>query len=174
PLPPRPPALRRRRAAARPAQGDPHRRGVPPRARPPRDGGPGAEHAGTDPPRARHRGAEGALHPGHAAREDPLVPGLQRAGRGQIGGSHLTRRTFDGLVMLARALEVRGRPAIQDPVVRSRLVELEARLFANEYQGYRLLTLSARGEEPGLAALVMKLASTTLGYDIAKLAMEVI
>src|SRR5205814_825297 len=74
----------------------------------------------------------------------------------------------------ARAIEVRGRPAIQDPVVRSRLVELEARLLANEYQGYRLLTLSARGEEPGLAGLVMKLASTTLGHDIANLALDVI
>jgi alkylation response protein AidB-like acyl-CoA dehydrogenase len=94
--------------------------------------------------------------------------------RALIGGSHLTRRTFDGLVMLARAIEVRGRPAIQDPVVRSRLVELEARLLANEYQGYRLLTLSARGEEPGLAGLVMKLASTTLGHDIANLALDVI
>jgi len=59
-------------------------------------------------------------------------------------------------------------------VVRSRLVELEARLLANEYQGYRLLTLSARGEEPGLAGLVMKLASTTLGHDIANLALDVI
>jgi alkylation response protein AidB-like acyl-CoA dehydrogenase len=94
--------------------------------------------------------------------------------RALIGGSHLTRRTFDGLVMLARALDVRGRPAIEDPVVRNRLVELEARLLANEYQTYRLLTMSARHEEPGLAAAVMKLASTTLGYDIAKLAMEVV
>ena len=94
--------------------------------------------------------------------------------RALIGGSHLTRRTFDGLVMLAKALEVRGRPAIQDPVIRNRLVELEARLLANEYQGYRLLTLSARREDHGLAGLVMKLASTTLGYDIAKLAMDVI
>ena len=94
--------------------------------------------------------------------------------RALIGGSHLTRRTFDGLVMMAQALEVRGQPAIKDPVVRSRLVELEARLLASEYQGYRLLTMSARGEEPGLASLVMKLFSTTLGYDIAKLAMDVV
>jgi alkylation response protein AidB-like acyl-CoA dehydrogenase len=94
--------------------------------------------------------------------------------RALIGGSHLTRRTFEGLVMLAKALEVRGRPAIEDPVVRNRLVELEARLLANEYQGYRLLTMSARGEDPGLAAMVMKLASTQLGYDIARLAMDVI
>jgi alkylation response protein AidB-like acyl-CoA dehydrogenase len=94
--------------------------------------------------------------------------------RALIGGSHLTRRAFDGLVMLAKALEVRGRPAIQDPVIRARLVDLEARLLANEYQSYRLLTMSARSEEPGMAGMVMKLASTTLGYDIAKLAMDVV
>jgi alkylation response protein AidB-like acyl-CoA dehydrogenase len=93
--------------------------------------------------------------------------------RALIGGSHMTRRTFDGLVMLAQAVERHGRPAIEDPVVRDRLVELEARLLANEYQGYRLLTMSARGEDPGLAAMVMKLASTSLGYDIARLAMDV-
>jgi alkylation response protein AidB-like acyl-CoA dehydrogenase len=93
--------------------------------------------------------------------------------RALIGGAHLTRRTFDGLVMLARALERHGQPVSADPVVRERLVELEARLLANEYQSYRLLTMSARGEEPGLAAMVMKLSSTQLGYDIAKLAMDV-
>jgi alkylation response protein AidB-like acyl-CoA dehydrogenase len=93
--------------------------------------------------------------------------------RALIGGAHLTRRTFDGLVMLAQALELHGRPAIKDPVIRARLVDLEARLLANEYQGYRLLTSSARGEDQGLAPLVMKLSSTTLGYDIAKLAMDV-
>ena len=93
--------------------------------------------------------------------------------RALIGGSHMTRRTFDGVVMLARAVERHGRPAIEDPVVRDRLVELEARLLANEYQGYRLLTMSARGEDPGLAGMVMKLASTSLGYDIARLGMDV-
>jgi alkylation response protein AidB-like acyl-CoA dehydrogenase len=93
--------------------------------------------------------------------------------RALIGGAHLTRRTFDGLVMLAQALELHGKPAIKDPVIRARLVDLEARLLANEYQGYRLLTSSARGEDQGLAPMVMKLSSTTLGYDIAKLAMDV-
>jgi alkylation response protein AidB-like acyl-CoA dehydrogenase len=94
--------------------------------------------------------------------------------RALIGGAHLTRRTFDGLVMLAQALEVRGQPAIKDPVIRARLAELEARLLANEYQGYRLLTMSARGEDQGMAGMVMKLSSTTLGYDLAKLAMDVV
>jgi alkylation response protein AidB-like acyl-CoA dehydrogenase len=93
--------------------------------------------------------------------------------RALIGGSHLTRRAFDGIVMLAQALEVRGQPAIKDAAIRDRLVALEARLLASEYQGYRLLTASARGEDPGMAAMVMKLYSTGLGYDIAKLAMDV-
>ncbi len=94
--------------------------------------------------------------------------------RALIGSSALTRRTFEGLVMLAQALEIRGQPAIKDPVIRDRLVELEARLLASEYSGYRMLTTSARGEDAGMAGLVMKLHSTQLGYDIAKLAMDVV
>ncbi len=94
--------------------------------------------------------------------------------RALIGGSFITRRTFDGLVMVAQMLERRGQPAIKDPVIRSRLVELETRLLASEYNGHRLLTMESRGEEPGLAGMVMKLFSTQLGYDIAKTAMDVL
>jgi len=94
--------------------------------------------------------------------------------RALIGGSFLTRRTFDGVIMMAQALERNGRPVLKDPAVREKLVELEGRLLANEYQGYRLLTMSHRGEDHGLAGMVMKLSSTQLGYDIAKAAMDVV
>lgn len=94
--------------------------------------------------------------------------------RALIGGSHITRRMFDGLLMLARTLPLRGRPAIQDPVIRARIVELESRLLASEYNGYRLLTMEARGEDPGLAGMVTKLFGTQLGYDITKTAMDVL
>ncbi len=94
--------------------------------------------------------------------------------RALIGGAFLTRRIFDGVMMLARALTIRGRTAIEVPTIRQRLVELESRILASEYHGYRLLTMSARGEEPGLAALVTKLYATTLGYDVGKLGMDVL
>jgi alkylation response protein AidB-like acyl-CoA dehydrogenase len=94
--------------------------------------------------------------------------------RALIGGSHITRRMFDGLLMLARALPLRGSPAIQDPVIRARMVKLESRLLASEYHGYRLLTMEARGEETGLAGMVTKLFGTQLGYDITKTAMDVL
>jgi alkylation response protein AidB-like acyl-CoA dehydrogenase len=92
--------------------------------------------------------------------------------RAMIGGSLLTRRTFDGLLMVAQGMELRGQPAIKDPALRSRLVELEARLLASEYHGYRLLTMQSRGEEAGLPGMVTKLYSTQLGYDIGKAAMD--
>ena len=94
--------------------------------------------------------------------------------RALIGGSFITRRTFDGLVMMAQAATLRGAPAIKNPVIRDRLVQLEARLLASEYNGYRLLTMQARGEEQGLAGMVMKLFTTQLGYDISKTAMDVL
>jgi alkylation response protein AidB-like acyl-CoA dehydrogenase len=94
--------------------------------------------------------------------------------RALIGGSHINRRLYDGVLMLARALPLRGRPAIEDPIIRNRLVELESRLLASEYNGYRLLTMSAHGEEPGLAGMVTKLYGTQLGYDLGKLAMDIL
>jgi alkylation response protein AidB-like acyl-CoA dehydrogenase len=94
--------------------------------------------------------------------------------RALIGGTHITRRMFDGVLMLAQALRVRGRPAIENPLVRNRLVELESRLLASEYHGYRLLTMSARGEDHGRAGMVTKLYSTMLNYDITRLGMDIL
>jgi alkylation response protein AidB-like acyl-CoA dehydrogenase len=94
--------------------------------------------------------------------------------RALIGGSFLTRRTFDGLVMLAQGAMLRGQPAIKHPVIRDRLVQLEARLLASEYNGHRLLTMQRRGEEQGLPGMVMKLFTTQLSYDISRLAMDVL
>jgi alkylation response protein AidB-like acyl-CoA dehydrogenase len=37
----------------------------------------------------------------------------------------------------------------------------------------RLLTMQARGEEPGLAGMVPKLYGTQLTYDLARLAMDI-
>ncbi len=94
--------------------------------------------------------------------------------RALIGGSFITRRTFDGLAMVAQGSQLRGRPALQDPVLRDRLIQLETRLLASEYNGYRLLTMQARNQEQGLAGMVMKLFTTQLSYDISRAAMDVL
>jgi alkylation response protein AidB-like acyl-CoA dehydrogenase len=93
--------------------------------------------------------------------------------RALIGNASFVRQSFDGVLLLAKSTEVRGRRAIDDPCIRDRLADLEARLLAAEYNGYRLLTASARGEDSGLPGLVAKLHTSTLFYDIARLAMDI-
>jgi alkylation response protein AidB-like acyl-CoA dehydrogenase len=53
------------------------------------------------------------------------------------------------------------------------LVQLEARLLAAEYNGYRLLSAQARGRELGLAGMVTKHNTSQLMYDLGLLAMDV-
>src|SRR5262252_2395074 len=94
--------------------------------------------------------------------------------RALIGNATFARRTFDGIVMMAQAVEIRGKRAMKHPLIRDRLAQLEARLLASEYTGYRLLTMQARGEDQGLTGMVMKLFTTQLSYDIGKTAMDVL
>lgn len=94
--------------------------------------------------------------------------------RALIGSSLLTRRTLDGIMMVAQFTNRRGQPAIKDAILRDRLVDLESRVLASEYHNYRLLTMQAHGQDPGIAGLVTKLYGTTLSYDIARLAMDTV
>ncbi|HYC54741.1 MAG TPA: acyl-CoA dehydrogenase family protein [Candidatus Binatia bacterium] len=93
--------------------------------------------------------------------------------RALIGDTDINRRTLDGMVMLAQAVERGGKPAIQDPVIRGKLMEMECRLAAAEFHSMRLLTMQARGQDAGLPAMVPKLYGTQLTYDIARLAMDI-
>jgi alkylation response protein AidB-like acyl-CoA dehydrogenase len=92
--------------------------------------------------------------------------------RALIGSATFARRTFDGVSMMAQAVEIRGQAAIKDPVFRARLVEMEGHLLAAEYNGFRLLTAGGKGEDAGIASLVTKLHTTTLSYHLSKLAMD--
>jgi alkylation response protein AidB-like acyl-CoA dehydrogenase len=94
--------------------------------------------------------------------------------RAMIGSSMLSRRTLEGLIMLAQAVNLRGKPAIKDPLIRNRIVELETKVLANDYHGYRMLTMQAHNQEPGVAGLVTKLYGTQLGYDVTRLAMDLL
>ena len=93
--------------------------------------------------------------------------------RAFIGGTDYVRKTFDGLLMLAQFTKLRGQPAIQQQSIRERLVELEARLVAAEYHGKRLLTMSGRKQDTGLAGLITKNATSKLQYDLVNTALDI-
>jgi alkylation response protein AidB-like acyl-CoA dehydrogenase len=94
--------------------------------------------------------------------------------RNSIGSSEISWHVFQGLVQLARSTQRGGRPALQDPAVRQRLAALEGRVRSHRYSGYRQLTRSQRGEDPGLLGLMNKLVSTDIGHEVARIALDLL
>jgi alkylation response protein AidB-like acyl-CoA dehydrogenase len=95
------------------------------------------------------------------------------AATGQLE-SALTR-----LAELMQAESRDGRRAIDDPLLRDRLLRLQARLLAMKYHALRMLTCRLRGApagpkgtSEGSAGLVTKLAGCELSHQIAALAID--
>jgi alkylation response protein AidB-like acyl-CoA dehydrogenase len=94
--------------------------------------------------------------------------------RNMIGGFEAVLANYRGLVRLAKEVQIDGQPAIEDPGVQSKLIELEGYVEAHRYSGYRQLTCAARGQEPGIGGLMNKLSSTNIGHRAARLAQSLL
>jgi len=94
--------------------------------------------------------------------------------RNMIGDAEGIRALFNTLVSLAKERPSNGRPAMEDPHIRQQLLEIEGYVAAQQYSGYRQMTLAARGQQPGLIGLMNKLHSTNLTLRIARLALDLL
>ena len=79
-----------------------------------------------------------------------------------------------GLVHLAKTVLRNGAPAIQDPEIRQRLVNLEGNVRSHQYSGLYQLTKSVKNESPGAVATMNKLVSTNIGNEIARIAIDLV
>ena len=77
-----------------------------------------------------------------------------------------------GLVALMRQEQVDGRRAIDSPLLRDRLLQLQARVLSLQHHSLRLLTARVKGESAGVAGLVTKLFGCELSHQIAALALD--
>jgi alkylation response protein AidB-like acyl-CoA dehydrogenase len=89
--------------------------------------------------------------------------------RAAIGSADGLGAQFRKLVDLAKEM---GR--IGDPVVRQALTRIEGHVMAHRYSSFRLFSCAAAGDDPGPVQLMMKLALTEAGHEIALLAQELI
>lgn len=94
--------------------------------------------------------------------------------RNHIGSSTRTVPIFDSLVRLAKKRELNGRPAIEDPRIRTALIQIEGYMQAQLWAGYYQQTLNAQDESPGVLGLVNKLTTTNLFHRIAAVTHEII
>lgn len=93
--------------------------------------------------------------------------------RNAIGGVR-SLRLFESLVRLAVAVEIDGRPAIQDPVIQDRVIAVEGYVRAQMCSGYYQLTRDSVGEPSGIHPLLNKLGATAINKEIAGIASDII
>ncbi len=94
--------------------------------------------------------------------------------RASIGTAGRSEDLLGKLIELARSTQRLGAPAIRDAQVRQDLAKLEAWVLAQKYSSYRLFSLAAAGEDPGLIGLLGKQLTTDIGLEVARIAQELI
>jgi alkylation response protein AidB-like acyl-CoA dehydrogenase len=96
--------------------------------------------------------------------------------RNLIGNPNMMREHFDSTIELARRTLRKGRPAIEDPLIRNRLAEIEGYVRTAEVSKLRQMTAAAKGEELKvmLPMMMNKLYTTDTMQKIMLLAYELL
>jgi alkylation response protein AidB-like acyl-CoA dehydrogenase len=92
--------------------------------------------------------------------------------RGMLGDPNQAGTRLKAIIELMQEETVDGRRLMDNPVMRDRLLKLQARVHAMEYHGLRLLTAGLKGEDPGVARLIVKLMGCELNHQLAGFAID--
>jgi len=92
--------------------------------------------------------------------------------RNMLGSAATSESLYEGALEVMREERVDDGRAIDDPVLRDRLMRLGAETLAMKCHAMRLLTARLRGETSGVAGLVSKLNGCQLNHDLAGLAID--
>ncbi|MEJ0040930.1 MAG: acyl-CoA dehydrogenase family protein [Rhizomicrobium sp.] len=92
--------------------------------------------------------------------------------RGMLGDPNQAGTRLKAIVDLMREETVDGARLMDNPVLRDRLLKLQARAHAMEFHGLRLLTSRLKGEDPGVAGLIVKLMGCELNHQLAAFAID--
>jgi len=93
--------------------------------------------------------------------------------RGMLADPHFSAARMNAILELMKTETVDGVRAIDSPVLRQRAMQLQGRVLAMQYHGMRLLSASAKGDEPGLPRLLVKLQTCEINFQLSALAVDV-
>ncbi|HEX7035128.1 MAG TPA: acyl-CoA dehydrogenase family protein [Pseudomonadales bacterium] len=93
--------------------------------------------------------------------------------RDSLGNPDATLSRLNALIALMRRETLDGRPLIEHPVYRDRLMKLHARVTALRCNDLRILSARINGGDAGLARLIVKLQGTELRHELEGLAIDV-
>ena len=92
--------------------------------------------------------------------------------RGMLGDPNAAGTRLKAIIDLMNQETVDGTKLMDNPLMRDRLMQLQARVLAMQSNGLRLLTASMTGEDAGLARLIVKLQGCELNHQLAALAID--
>jgi len=94
----------------------------------------------------------------------------ERSGIAEVEG---LKRNLEAVKALARKCLRNGRPAAEDPRIRRRIMQAEARIEAMRLNGMRFLTKQLKGEPLGSETSINKLHRAELEIGLGELALEI-
>jgi alkylation response protein AidB-like acyl-CoA dehydrogenase len=94
--------------------------------------------------------------------------------RVMLGDTNKQVQRFQGIQDMMRETLIDGTPIIGIPEYRDRLLRLQAEVLAAKYHHMRMLTIYDKGEEPGVAGLIVKYNATMLNHRLTALAIDVL
>lgn len=92
--------------------------------------------------------------------------------RGMLGDPNAAGTRLKAIIDLMSEETVDGTKLMDNPLLRDRLMQLQARVLAMQFHGLRLLTASMQGEDAGIARLIVKLQGCELNHQLAALAID--
>jgi len=92
--------------------------------------------------------------------------------RGMLGDPDAAEGRLAAIMDLMRDETCDGHRLIDNPLLRDRLMQMQARVLAMKFNGLRLVTARIAGENPGLAALIVKLQGCEINHQLAALAID--
>lgn len=92
--------------------------------------------------------------------------------RGMLGDPSQLLGRIESIVKILQNETLDGKPLMQHPMYRDRLVAAQAKTEALKYHSLRLLTCTLKNEDPGVSRLIIKYYGTTLSRELSDIALE--
>jgi alkylation response protein AidB-like acyl-CoA dehydrogenase len=92
---------------------------------------------------------------------------------GDLATAHRYMYRFNEMIEMARTMKKRGRPILEDPLIRQKVAECYAKLLILKYNGFRNASKMVSGGVPGPEGSISKLYHSTLWAKISELALEI-
>ncbi len=92
--------------------------------------------------------------------------------RGMLGDPNAAKARLLAIAELMKRETIDGQRLIDNPVFRDRLVALQARVYAMQANGLRVMTSALQKQRSGMAGLIIKLQGCELNHELARLAID--